>query len=316
MQDIYISMSIVLSYTLFDQDGDKFNRSSHDPLDKNPYRYWLNLPFIIILNNLIFPDSITKLYTPKKLENNRYYGLLKKLSEEIDSFKLVTINKDYLKTEPSIWRIKALWEDYDFCFCRDLDSVITKKEAQSMIFFMNSDFMIHNIRSMKCHNGEGTSLMAGLCGFNVNKIKKELPLPESFESYMKFYEATNKTGIWGCDQETLINFFIRHRTERVHKQMLDTYIQPKRNSKFGKVYKNKFYAMNSIDENVYNKIKFPSKLNTILDIFDPISSWAGQPVDASGKQLSKMLEINNDNLSNTIEKIINSDKEFKLLFKI
>lgn len=311
-------MSIVISYSLFDQPDKKFDRSGHDPLDRNPYRYWLNIPFIILLNKTIFPDSTTRIYIPKILENNKYYDLLEILNTNIEGFEAVKLNKSYRLTEPSIWRIKALWDkNANFVFFRDLDSIIMKKEAQAMRYFMKSGLLIHNIRSTKQHNGEGTALMAGLSGFDTKKLKITLPLPENFEKYLEFYRSTTTNGVWGCDQETLINFFLRYRTNRITKQVLDTFIQPKRNNrKYGRVYKNKFYDMTSIAENVYSNIRFNKQTDRILNLVDTISTWCGEPINASGKQLNKIIRLCSNDLGNKVEKIITSNKKFKVLYNL
>jgi len=311
-------MSIIISYSLFDQPDKKFNRGSHDPLDKDQYRYWLNLPYLLMTNNMILPNSITRIYIPKILENNKFYPLLDKLNTSIEHLEVIKIDKQYIQTEPSIWRIKALWDkNINFCFCRDLDSIIMKKEAQAMRYFMNSNLMIHNIRSIEHHNGEGTSIMAGLNGFNVKKTQKELPLPDSFEHYLKFYKITTKSGVWGCDQETLINFFLRCRTQRIIKQVLDTYIQPTRNNKnHGRAYKNKHYNMTSIDEYIYNNITFKPITERILKIPNTFSHWAGQPVNANGKNITRVSNIINNNTSKEIMNIIKSNKEYRLLYNV
>jgi len=309
-------MTTVLSYSLFDQEGKKFNRSGHDPLDKDPYRYWLNIPFILILNKTVFPEFVTRLYVPKKLQENKYYPLLEELNDNIDKFELKVIDKEYFKTEPAIWRIMPLWDDIDFLFCRDLDSTIVRREAQSMEYFMKSGLMIHNIRTSARHNGEGTSLMAGLCGFDVKKTKRDLPLPKSFDKYMKFYTSTTTKGVWGCDQETLINFFLRYRTERIAKKTLDTYIKPKKVGRIGVPAKNKFYSMVSINESVYNNIKFSPKKESVLMVSDSISLWGGQPVNASTKNLIKINSVCNEKYAKDIMNIIKSKEMYKKLYKI
>ena len=311
-------MSIVISYSLFDQFEKKYNRTGHDPYDRKPYRYWLNIPFVVVLNNLIFPESITRIYSPKIIEQNRYYPLLKALESEIESFELVKIDKSYIKTEPSIWRAKAIWDKkFKYCFCRDLDSVMIKKEAQAMIYFIKSGLMIHNIRSIVQHNGEGTSIMAGLSGYNIPKLYKDLPLPESYERYIEFYHLTTKQGVWGCDQEALISFFLRHRTSRITKQVLDTYIRQRLNiRKFGRVSANKFYEMTSIPENVYDKITFTQQGNEGLKISTAATNWAGEPVNTSGSSLKKLLATIKTETSKKVQKIINSDQQLKTFYKI
>jgi hypothetical protein len=311
-------MNIVISYSLFDQFEDKFNRNGHDPFDKKPYRYWLNLPSILIVNNIVFPNSITRIYIPKLLQNNKYYSLLEEFKKELDFFELEIIDKPYKKTEPSIWRVEALWDKKaNFVFCRDLDSLMIKKEAHAMQYFINSKYMINNIRSARQHNGEGTSIMAGLCGFNIPKLHRELPMPENFEKYLEFYKKTTKPNEWGCDQETLINFFLRYRSNRVANMVLDTYIQPRKRSKniYG-VKPNKYYQSTSIAENTYNNIKLSVEAEKILTVSDSFSNWAGEPINASGNNFKKILTIAKTKNSKIIEKIIKSNNSYIKLFSI
>ena len=310
-------MTSIISYSLFDQDSNKFNRSGHDPYHGNNYRYWLNLPFVIILNKIVFTEFITRLYIPKKLQENKYYPLLEELNEKIEHFELKIINKDYFKTEPAIWRIMPLWDDnVDFLFCRDLDSVIVRKEAQAMEYFIKSNLLIHNISPTGRHQSEGTSIMAGLCGFNVKKLKKELPLPKSFDKYMDFYNSTTTKGVWGCDQETLINFFLRYRSDRIINKTLYAYIKPKRPNKMGNPSKNKFYNMVSVDENVFKNIKFSTKKEMALLASDNITTWAGQPIDASSKNITKISSICNEQYSKDILSIIRSNNLYKNFYNI
>jgi len=302
---------VILSYSLFDQKDKKFDRSGHDPFNKNANRYWTNIPFILIVNKLCIPNSETYLYVPKDLENNPMYFFLDLLNQN-GHINLKVIDKPHSGTEPTIWRMKALWENADFCFCRDIDSVLSPSETKSMLFFMdNQNYWIHNIRSVKQHNVEGTSIMAGLCGFNTNDLKAKLPLPNSFEKYENFYKqlskksffldwrtdlknATDKNGHWGCDQETLLTFFIKTRSQRVISKILDTYSQPgKRVSRSfkGIVKPNKYYKINSIDISSINENYLSNINKQALAIMDKAIAWSGQPINTSGTILKELLTL-------------------------
>lgn len=324
---------VILSYSLFDQKDKKFDRSHHDPFNKNSNRYWVNIPFIVLTNRLCLPESKTYLYVPKDLENNPMYFFLDRLDRN-GYINLKTINKPYSGTEPTIWRMKSLWENADYCFCRDMDSVPSPSEIKSMLFFMDKDYWIHNIRSVKQHNNEGTSLMAGLSGFNIKQLKSKLPLPDTFEKYENFYKqiskknffliwrgdlknTTDKSGHWGCDQETLLNFFIKTRTQRVISKILDTYSQPdKRVSKGfkGTVKPNKFYKVDSINIAHIDQSYLKNIDNQLLEIMNQSVFWSGQPVNTRGAALNKLLSFPSKE-TNHMKKILQNNilKRFYLV---
>ena len=115
-------MKNIISYSLYEQKNKMFDRSGHDSFSKEQFRYWTNIPFIYIVNNLYFNDFKTRYYVHNDLKNHQLYGVLDKLSE-LENFELEFIDKEQVETAPSRWRLKCLW-DSDICFCRDTDSVM------------------------------------------------------------------------------------------------------------------------------------------------------------------------------------------------
>ena len=313
-------MTKIISYSLFKQTGPKFDRNSHDPLDNKQDRYWLNIPFILLANKYIFKDITTKLYLSSNLKNHRLFPLLAKAAQNLDSFELAIVNRPVVGTEPTLWRMMPLWEkDIEFCFCRDLDSVVTAYEAKIMSYFMGTSFLINNIRTLAFHNGEGTSLMAGLSGYNVTRLKEELPLPKGFDNYMRFYKKSINKSTWGCDQETLINFFIRHRPERIRRKILDIYVQPSPSVKQelkGTVNPNKHYNVVSSDINIVKNNKLIGTNNKIIQFIDSQSTWAGGPINASGAPLRQLINFINDDYCNKMKDIITSNKTLLNFYKI
>ena len=325
---------VILSYSLFDQKDKKFDRSGHDPFNQQTNRYWVNIPFIAIINKLCIPNSQTCIHVPKDLQNNPMYYFLDLLQDK-GLLNLDIINKPHSGTEPTIWRVKSLWDDSaDFCFCRDMDSILNTMELKSMIHFINSSYWIHNIRSIKQHNVEGTSLMAGLCGFNIKKITPGLPLPKSYDDYEKFYKnlskqkfflswrndikhVKDKNGYWGCDQETLVDFFIKIRTSRVWAQILDTYAQPNNrvSREFrGRVKPNTFFRVNSMPiESMPNTIAYVDK--NLVNILNDTIAWSGQPINSSGTALKRLINLN-FNECKEMKHIIFSNNNLRNFYKI
>ena len=326
---------VIISYSLFDQKDKKFDRSGHDQFNRVQNRYWLNIPFILLINKICIPNSETHFYVPKDLENNNMFFLLDKLNKD-NYLKLHIINKSHSGTEPTIWRMMGLWEkDTDFCFCRDMDSVLSYVEVKSMLFFMCKDFWINNIRTVKQHNSEGTSLMAGLNGFNIKQLQENLPLPKTFEKYEEFYKklakksfflnwradlrrVLDKDGQWGCDQETLVTFFIKSRSDRITKKVLDVYAQPSHlvpKIFQGRVQPNKHYNVTSIDVNTIPDTILSSFDKRILPILNNTISWGGQPVSANGNHLAKLLAIKNKN-TDYMSQLLSENKLLKNFYAI
>jgi len=327
---------VILSYSLFDQTDKKFDRSGHDPFNKNANRYWMNLPFISIVNKLCFPDSETYLYVPSDLKNNPMFFFLEQLNDA-KFINLQIVNKPHTGTEPTIWRMAALWEKTDFCFCRDMDSILSPTEVKSMLHFINTNnYWIHNIRSVKQHNVEGTSIMAGLCGFNAPLLKEHLPLPNSFEQYEKFYKQlskkrffldwrkdlqhiANKDGQWGCDQETLINFFIKTRNQATINKILDTYSQPPSNRVApgfkGRVKRNDYYKLTSVDISTLSNTHMTGIDKNILTIMDKFIVWSGQPVNTSGGALKSLLSLPLPDIKK-MNDILQKNNKLKIFYKI
>lgn len=293
-----------------------FDRSGHDSFSKEQFRYWTNIPFIYIVNNLYFNDFKTKYYVHNDIKNHPLFNILDKLSE-LENFELDFIDKEQVETTPSHWRLKGLW-DGDICFCRDTDSVMTPIEAKCMKYFIESDYWINNIRGIWQHNFDGAVLMAGLSGFKSNILKNELPLLNSFDDYLEFCIRSYGTG-WGCDQNSLIDFFVTSRTNRITSKILDFYIQPdfKRVNRvfWNPVKKSEFYNIDSFNESKVNHINLDYINKDILILSNSVTGWLGQPVDVRGDKLNVLLSYDNDKCKQ-IKSILLSDNTLKNFYRI
>ena len=313
-------MPNIISYCLFEQDkndNDLNIRAGHDPFTLQKFRYWVNVPIIPIINKEYFSNFKTKIYCPKKIQNHPLYELLELLKNNFEFFELELIDKEYKKTEPSIWRMKALWEDNcNICFCRDIDSIISPKEAKCMNYFIKNDFYINNIRGLSTHNSEGTTLMAGLCGFKVDILKKELPLPKSFNNYLNYCDDDLEKS-WGCDQTKLINFFIKNRANRILSKILDFYIQP--NFRNPNTYKGpvKRSPVAAIISKNYNEINDEYDVNinkTILETTGNATDWIGEPIDFR-KYYDNLFDLDIDNFK-LLKNLLNNNKTLKNFYNI
>lgn len=309
-------MKNIISYSLYEQKNKMFDRSGHDSFSKEQFRYWTNIPFIYIVNNLYFNDFKTRYYVHNDLKNHQLYGVLDKLSE-LENFELEFIDKEQVETAPSRWRLKCLW-DSDICFCRDTDSVMCPIETKCMKYFIDSEYWINNIRGIWQHNFDGAILMAGLCGFKSNVLKNELPMLNSFDDYLEFCD--NSYGVnWGCDQSALIDYFVISRTKRMKSKILDFYIQPdfKRIDRvfWNNVRKSEFFNINSFDENKVKHINLDYINKDILTLSNSVTGWLGQPVDVRGDKLNTLLSYDNDKCKQ-IKNVLLSDNTLKNFYRI
>lgn len=312
-------MGNVLSYCLYDCIGGDVVRG-HDIVDAKPFRYWFNIPFISIINKYYFKNFITRIYCPKEILNHPLYYFIDKLQNSLPYFEVEIIDKPYIGTQPSIWRVKALWDDNcEFCFCKDIDSVLNPKEAQCMRYFMLHDsYLIQNIRGVWQHNFKGSIIMAGLCGFRPKRLKKELPLTRSFNDFLKFCDNNKIDTAWGYDQLNLIDFFVTSRSPEFLTKFLDIYVQPDFN-KISPAFKQQvkassFYNIISLGENYINGMRIDAPKD-ILSITKDLTSWLGEPVDTRGNSLNNLLSLNYEECK-IVKNIIYNDNHLKDIYRI
>ena len=130
-------MSKILSYSLFEPKVLPSHRT-HDKWLNNHDRYWYNIPALVAINKILYPDHEMRLYLSKNVWDNPRSKIFQTL-EKIGNLKIHTIEMDYNGTEPSVWRMMPLWElDTDVLHCRDIDSIPTEKEHKYALYFEKS----------------------------------------------------------------------------------------------------------------------------------------------------------------------------------
>lgn len=173
-------------------------------------RYWYTLLTSVISNLELYPGFAVRLYIAADVRSHPISPILDNLSDNLP-LQVFEIPGAYLSTEPSMWRLRPLWEsspDQSFVFlCRDVDSVPTTEEVQAVRLWQGTKYPVHSIRSFHLHD---TLLMAGLCGFRPGDMPwiKEQVL--SFDHYVDLYRKFSSqcpNFVWGCDQEALRMMF-------------------------------------------------------------------------------------------------------------
>lgn len=178
-------------------------------------RYWQWAFAAIINNRIVYPDFDIKIHIPCNNKGHIIIPALQALSNETSNLEIVFVDRPINGLESAFWRMLPIWnnDDIEVMLCRDVDAYPVTYEVKSTYYFISHNkYDIHGIRSCSSH---GLCLMAGLCGFKVNKIKNSLA--PSFDQYRdKSYYVS-----YGGDQEALTQQFYKDPKTK-HLVTLDT----------------------------------------------------------------------------------------------
>ena len=264
-------------------------------------RYWYNIPSIISLNKLLYPDFEIKFYISSDIKDNPLYKVIDESIKKIEGISVEVMNYDYSFTEPTIWRYKPIIESsVDILLCRDIDSIPNEVEVKSTYYFINNEnFKITSIRSSKYHNCDGTIILAGLCGFRT----KELNYPNN-----NFDEFYYNIGIdqWGIDQSFLIRFLKSKGADWILNNFLDSRI-----SNVDNIVLNPRLNCVSNDEIFYRDNVSLDIDNKLLSLLNSITSWPGEPVNCRGNLLIELLKFDKYPSIRIMKDILMSDNNLK-----
>jgi len=273
--------STIISYSLFTPKSlhkelrfwDNFNTQD---------RYWYNIPALMCVNNIIYPDSKIKIHISKEIKENPLYEILENLSKFYSNIELVFLDYGYENTEPTMWRYKPLFDKQsDVVLCRDIDSLPNSDEIKSTYFFLkNPQFFVHTLRTHTNHVIPQTIMLAGLCGFRPSKI--EVINNINFEIYYNHFKNVG----WGLDQNSLINMFVRDQIW-TKKRFLDSPISTKHHT-----IGNALIDCQSIDQDIYRNMIDLKLSKDLTDLLDDQTKWAGEPTNFRGDTLKKLLNLN------------------------
>ena len=261
-----------ISYCLFDTKN--INQRMHRDWDIHRTeidRYWYNIPANFIINSNLYPDFKIKLYISENYTSHPLYPLLQLLGKQ-DNFSLNVIKTKYNNTEPTMWRMIPLWnEDTENLLCRDIDSLPTINEVKATKEFLNSDFLIHTMRTHRNHNAYPTKILAGLCGF-----KKEVVEHIPIKNFSDYYKKSN--GGWGVDQNTLIEIFYAN-------------IADKKNLFLDSPIKTDIHDVRMNDDTGYIDFTQNDYKHELLTFIDSFTTWSGEPIDFRKDNLKQLLEF-------------------------
>lgn len=116
----------------------------------------------------LYPDWTFWLFTDREFDPNVGYGaVVHRLAQE-GLIKLTIVpdgGQEYQqrsKTMMMLWRLIPIWENTEYVFCRDLDSILTPRQLQCVRSFIANGAIAHGIND---NAGHDIPLMGGMCGF-------------------------------------------------------------------------------------------------------------------------------------------------------
>lgn len=276
-------MKKIFSYSLFEPKYLPSHRT-WDKWKNDNKRYWFNIPSILLLNKLLYPDYGMVFYLSPNIWNNP----LSEIFKIFDNVKTITVNRDYTLTEPAIWRMMPLWErGIEVFHARDVDSLTSDLEYKYIKDFENSDCVVGTIRSHENHYGIACRMLAGLSSFKPNKINPAI------KGYNFDFYYSLKGSEYGSDQNLMIKVFTSD-FEFTKKHFLDCKINKQNNLQdFPCLTANlDKHIINEQDQKLLDFVK--EAINT---------SWLGEPCDSRGELLNYLLSLNLD----IKQKLQNSD---------
>jgi hypothetical protein len=266
----------VFSYCLFEPKTLPQHRF-WDKDKNNPQRYWFNIPALAVINNILYPDYLMRIYVSPNVWDNPLSQVLRALAQEIGPFNVETIDREYSLTEPAIWRMMPLWShDISTFHTRDLDSVPNEEEYRFVRAFEKSSCCLGTIRTHENHYGLKCRMLAGLSSFKPQLIPPQL----KWDSFNTYYAMRHNQ--YGSDQDLMIKFFTGDETF-TKDHFFDFAACNQRN-------KQDFLCTSATDEEIF-AFDLGEKKSDILALIKKCFGefWSGVPMDSRGELLSSLL---------------------------
>lgn len=278
-----IEMKNIISYVLWGNEG----------------RYWVNIPYILIVNPMIYSEFCSRFYIHKESTSLPIFELIEKVQKMFPSLvETEIIDKTYEGTELTNWRMKPLWEeDVEFLLCRDLDHITSELERNAVEYFLRcSTRIIQGIRSYHLHT---VPLLAGLCGFKCPQIrdiiKRNTPTFQDYLEWGKKNIGYCKNWYWGCDQALLRDFFGK---EGLYNKSLDfpQLTAPKKIARYEAV---------AIEESKYKIISVKNCNTDVLRLSNSFApGFTGAPCNVTTDQLKEMINLVNNEIAKVVSEYV------------
>ena len=282
-------MNKLISYCFFLPKFIDNDRAEWDDLYDDYNRYWYNLPALLILDKLFYPDYKKRFYVTKEVMKHPLSQVLTSC-QDTHNIEIEVLRGQHKERTLICERFRPFWEDWDVVLLRDIDSVPTIAEWQCNKEFENHpDRYVYTCRSHPNHHGAGCCLLGGLCGFRPKEIADIIG--EDINNFTIKYR-TIKSKI--MDQTILINAFTKN-SGFTETRFLDfpIHLQNKPPSLPCLSITDTFHRLGD------DALKAMAAIQCEMG-----DRWAGQPVDARGSTTRRLLDIDPD----MSELILSSDK--------
>ena len=258
----------ILSYSLFEGKKNFNHIRDWDNHKEIKYRYWTNIPTLVLVNNLLYPEYEMRLFVHPSVKENPLFPLLSHLKEYF-KFSLVEMNLDYSGREPSLWRFAPIWDKInEVVLTRDLDSLPNTSELRCSRLFESSDCEVMTIRSHPNHNHQvrAVRMLAGLSGFKSS-------IMGDIGEYESFYKHAVTLWEWGLDQEALIEHFLEKKSyDYLSKKFMDCAVDYRK--------ENSMWPCFPIKQEDILKVRLSEIDVKLLGTLDKLTDWAGKPIDS------------------------------------
>lgn len=148
--------------------------------------YMALFPLIIRMHYTLYPNPRWKirLTTDRPFSSVDFYG--KQVNNLVETgllqIKIVanggSIWEQPVKGVGMLWRLWSAWEDNEYVFCRDLDSILTPRQTKFVQSFIESGKAVHGINDNNSHT---IPLMGGMIGVKCKRFVDLIGF-NSFES--------------------------------------------------------------------------------------------------------------------------------------
>lgn len=260
----------IISYSLFDSKKNFNHIRDWDNHREINYRYWTNIPTLVLANSLLYPKYVMKLFIHSSIKENPLFPLLSHLKENFN-LSLVELNMDYSGREPSLWRFIPIWDkNNEIVLTRDLDSLPNTSELKCSRLFESSDCEVMTMRSHPNHNHQirAVRMLAGLSGFKPNVMG-------DIGQYESFYKHATTLWEWGLDQEALIEHFLEKKGYGyLSKKFMDCAVDYRK--------ENSMWPCFPIKQEDTLVVNLSEKDIELMRILDKLTDWAGKPIDSRG----------------------------------
>ena len=133
----------------------------------------------IRMNRILLPEFYTTIHVTSSLVD-RFYSFWSGLGKLNNKLTIQEIDDNPQRCAGMLSRMMPLFEDTELVLCRDLDSVITYREANCIHHWLRSGLPFHAINDNDAHGG----LMGGLVGFKSKEFLKATNY-KSFDQMVK-----------------------------------------------------------------------------------------------------------------------------------